>query len=145
MRKRLRSCSGPSRCLLLFTLCALEATPAACSGGVVPPGGVTFLDGIEGPSLASERRRWEAAWAGVMASRPWLAFRAEKGKREEEAEEDGWESGGCSVAGDAGADSYDAGEGERRAGRAERKPRDGRRVGVGACEAATTRDGVEYA
>ena len=105
LRNRLRSWRGPSRCFMLFTLTELDWTLFGCSGGVLLPGGVVFVDGIDGSSLASEPRRGEAL-AGVMASNPWLAFRAENGKREDDDEDGGCDNGGsCSADGEAGAES----------------------------------------
>lgn len=104
-------------------------------------------DGRE-PLLGSEfLREGESAGlprcgvAGAEAEKTWLALRAEKGKRADEDDPaEGGRTGddGCSCSGVEGVELR-AGEGERRAGRADRnRLDDGRLVGDGAwcCESS---------
>lgn len=131
--------------LLFDELCMLDEADIGCEAeapeGV---GGVGAFEGGSGTPLGSEfLREGESVGLpmcgvlGAEAGNTWLALREEKGKRLEDddpADGDSTGEAGCSWSG-VGGQEMRTGEGERRAGRAERKRPDGRLEGDGACVA----------
>lgn len=127
--------------LLFVGLGWLEDTGIACDAEEATTGGEAAFDGESGTLPGSEFLREgvsaglpRCGVAGADAEKTWLALREEKGKRpdDDEPAEEGCMGEGTSCSGVVGHDER-TGEGERRAGRAERKPFDGRLVGDGAC------------